>query len=142
MEAKIQPQDLRIGNLVYGVSDRIEKVVCIKEDKLTTKHYTGEFDNDYECEIEYFSPIPLSEDILKRMGFEEVDGLYVIPLKATGTFLVIKPLANYYWIEYSDAHGHIESVGLGELTSVHKAQNLYYSLTGSELTIKDINIEG
>lgn len=133
MEAKIKPQDLRIGNLVYGVSDRIEKVVCINEDKLTTKHYTGEFDNDYECEIEYFSPIAISEDILKRMGytnngqniFDHPEGYFSVRLM------------------YGKATTLGRDIRVLEIKGTHHLQNLVYDLyDGSELTITDINIEG
>lgn len=110
MEAK----ELRIGNLV----NRDGKNIVINSGY--------EIDN-YEGQ---YKPIPLTEEWLLKFGFE-------IKLKLSGHngfylngFYIIK--SNYVFellIEGS-------SVILSKIKFVHQLQNLYFALTGQELTIK------
>lgn len=63
-------------------------------------------------------PIPLTPEWLERFGFKEVDGYWYKGFFAlrNGEYFEIIDI----WIDH-----------------VHQLQNLYYALTGEELTVKD-----
>lgn len=115
--------DLRIGNHVlykpYGNRDgqpvRIEGLLGMKAFFNKRSNESGMF--------HHLQPIPLTEEWLKKMAFEG----YTIWNKG------------YFELEY----GHVSKcfqfrIGewLNDIVYVHQLQNLYYSLTGEELTIK------
>lgn len=76
--------------------------------------------------VDEVSPIELSEDWLIRMGYSKCPhALNHYRIKGH----VIWKLEGFY---FCDKNGI-------KLNTVHQLQNLYYSLTSSELTIKDIN---
>ena len=130
----LKTTDLRIGNYIYGVSDRVELISAVHENGLTTK--TPHFDDYHTDIIKYYKPIPLTEEWLINFGFLQSMALtnywsedeemnifvynevihYVIPLDHDGNFWKIKKL------EY-----------------VHNLQNLYFALTGKDLTHQKIN---
>lgn len=104
----ITASDLRIGNLVYPFSDGGETVEILAEDLTDTSH---------------LHPIPLTEEWLLSFGFfwdnkEEmlIEGFYrLTPMNKKET--------EWY---FNDFGLHIKYV--------HSLQNLYYALTGKELT--------
>ena len=102
--------ELRIGNLVYDFTDHCN--VNILAEDLT--------------DVSNFKPIPLTEEWLLKFGFDAI-------------------FSNELW---KDSFGYsLESKGLGLQYSydegtfrvyceyIHQLQNLYFSLTGEELTI-------
>lgn len=124
----IDARELRIGNLIYGVSDRIETIVKITDGgKITTYKANGIYEND----IDDLSPIPLTPEILEKCGFKKIiaDGGAV----------------GYY--EYYD-NGKYETSVLSKwgitlmgidsihIKYLHQLQNLFYALCGKELEIK------
>lgn len=130
----IKAEEVRIGNYVYihnwhsivnGIfhqSDNgVNKIIIQGDDFL-----------DYD--IKFIKPIPISPEILEKCGFEkrgeeENDVWYILPLgyffghrvAITGNFL------NGKWIPHGDNKPPLEYL--------HQLQNLYYCLTGTELTI-------
>jgi len=71
-----------------------------------------------------FEPIPLTEEWLERFGFEEDDSVgWLKRFDKSDSFFI--DLSFMYWGENSV-----------KLTHVHQLQNLYFALTGEELTIK------
>jgi hypothetical protein len=127
----IQPNELRIGNYVeyrgkYVQVNRVEK------------------DSDFQ----HCTPIPITPDILERLGFEkhphftvansrfiELGRNRVLSVECAGTPNEIiflseqsdKPVKDVICLRNYDYDGY---------TYVHQLQNLYYSLTGIELTFK------
>jgi hypothetical protein len=110
-------KELRIGNWVSWLdgSDNFE----------TT---TSSISNSYSCK-----PIPLNEDWLVKFGFaqykdpesiyysKEFEGLFNFDLRRSFGF------PNFIW-EFNDMPLFVDYV--------HQLQNLYFALTGEELTIK------
>ena len=133
MEAK----DLRIGNWFEG--DNGDKIYY----RITAKQILDFYDDPLD---DYYKPIPLTEDWLLNYGFEKViyesddfgyETNYELDIKGVG------------YISYSDdfscaLFGSKESSKneLGFLPNwdnckyVHQLQNLYFALTGEELTLK------
>ncbi len=107
----MRSNELRIGNLIQ------------KNGKI---HYTNIFTlrdikNLSIDDTDIFEPIPLTEEILLKCGFEKVAGFYSSKdeiLELTCDFIVWKPNTKKLEIKY-----------------LHQLQNLYFALTGEELEI-------
>lgn len=93
-------------------------------------------------EPERFSPIPLTPEILEKCGFEKRlhgNEWFVVCGKTSknmsGLFIEINIDDNY-----SCSIGQLNhfSHQFGEYKHLHQLQNLYYSLTGTELPINKI----
>ncbi len=102
--------ELRIGNWFIEKGD--------------VKQFDGDFYHLLGC-----VPIPLSQKWLEKFGFEysEFEDLY----QKGGYDVDTKDnvYCHFYINEYGDWYKDIEHV--------HQLQNLYFALTGEELTIKD-----
>ena len=120
----IEARELRIGNFLLFEDNSVIEVRGI--------HPSGKNIHDGKKWIEVFrlNPISLTEDWLLKFGFEyEQDGFdgvnksFITLLRVGGNHsiyqLSIKEIAILTFIE-----------------SVHQLQNLYFALTGTELTIK------
>ena len=114
MEAK----DLRIGNWFEG--DNGDKIYY----RITAKQILDFYDDPLD---DYYKPIPLTEDWLLDFGF--IIQMFGIPprfyngkLKITKDYrgFWVQPCYNFVLIKY-----------------VHQLQNLYFELTGEELTLKN-----
>lgn len=148
--------ELRIGNLVkinndllpetkgqvysvYGINERFDKefpesanVVSLRHESRNTRYV-----RTYNQFDEFVEPIPLTEEWLVKFGFEKVND----------NFMTIE--SYHYenkncWI-YLIADGfELELNTLSERNNlcrtykyVHQLQNLYFALTGEELTISE-----
>lgn len=129
----IKANELRIGNLTTG-SRGVRTVQGIRDNRIY-------FDDDEGTTVyandERVMPIPITPEWLERLGFESS----------------ISPKGHENWIKYDAKHlafvlreitpfigftyhsyGTDHSV---ELKSVHQLQNIYFALTGEELTVKE-----
>jgi hypothetical protein len=108
--------ELRIGNLVL-----IGKEVNILE--------LVDFADIYENNtIIHFEPIPLTEEWLLKMGFVYRGIYYHFPKNDIFKLEQYK-LKNAYFLKHSK-----ESLDSVRINYVHQLQNLYFALTGEELT--------
>jgi hypothetical protein len=135
----IKGNELRLFNYIFRDGLVAEVRAIIGEDNLSLIDKECGIDtyrNDGDCQ-----PIPLTEEWLLRLGFKDrtegyratgaVGGVWVIPSSFNG-----KDIALYEnWAE-----GKVWSYYLGHyglpITSVHQLQNLFWCLSGEELTIK------
>lgn len=125
-------RELRIGNYItydpkYNIPTQIKEI------------YEYGVHTGYKKAISYdnIHPIELSEDWLIRMGWKRSLNSYCFgTINEYGRFGVFieEPYKGTFKLESTDVPQKVYYV--------HQLQNLYYSLTGSELTITDINIEG
>ena len=134
----IQTNELRIGNLVYKCYPDGNEIAEVKNISASFINSLG---------ISAIEPIPLTEEILLRLGFEKDMEEFRLP-KIHGDSYGL-PFSTYeFLVRLYD--GYFDVV-LGEDASdnevhaiiipsknnqVHKLQNLYYSIFGKELTIK------
>lgn len=114
--------EFRIGNIVFDTVHR-EPIT------LTSKLIDWAFNNEKtELSPFGFEPIPLTEEWLLKLGFE-------ITWSAQGD-------GTTYELDGFPIHSHDFGKHFKEcqydvkLKYVHKIQNLYFELTGKELTIK------
>jgi hypothetical protein len=119
----MKANELKIGNFIYyGANERVlDTLLFLQLLKYTT----------------IFEPIPLTEEWLLKLGW----------VKKENVFRMSK-----YWVEFRNSKKHGVLIYFGcfnfkyriyfleifnELKYVHQLQNLYFALTGEELTIKE-----
>ena len=105
----MKAEELRIGNWVFNKAH---------ERKQLNEIYT-------DCSI--YDPIPLTEEWLLRFGFKCFD-IDEIGTYKKGVFVLVPNAKTHFTCTYS---GRM----LRFITCVHQLQNLYFALTGQELTI-------
>jgi len=115
----MKANEIRVGNLLYLVCDghhhEPDEVIWSTED--------FEF---YQCRMDDIQPIPLTEEWLECFGFERNlnDDL-------TKGQLTLQVSVNGNWFRVLD---EMRLDGI-EIKHVNQLQNLYFALTGQELTL-------
>ena len=110
----MEKKELRIGNLVsWGLGV-----------------HEWELYNYNDHDLDYAKPIPLTEEWLLKFGFDEITPkYYVLNIDENNSFT--------YYYTFSGGFWHFEFEGISiKIKYVHQLQNLYFALTGEELTIK------
>lgn len=150
MENQLKATELRLNNQVFfsdeseGVKNAIATIKGIEDDDMlkftainvtdnSTKTRISISQNTIEGwgELSQFSGIPLTENILLRLGFEK--GFHRYGLENCG-LKCHKSLKENYWI-VSQGFG-MQFTELTEIQYIHQFQNLFFSLCGEELTFK------
>lgn len=136
--------DLRIGNLVsianpekVFVGEVITNEFSISEiGQLVALGERGKW-----WRLDEIAPIPLTEEWLLKLGFEYLNTELEVKIfyKSYGVeFITIAE--NGYWTIRAGLKGNSAMWRMGNnypfINSVHQLQNLYHSLTGEELIIK------
>lgn len=125
-------RDLKIGNIVeqgYIVTIQYREGVlgCLVSKSMFSSGHDWEF-----IKMDYIKSIPLSESWLERAGFSEIDddGLFQSDQEQ------IFHLQHRYLAE--DGYDVIfDTQFLTIIQSIHQLQNIFYCLTGTELTFKE-----
>lgn len=115
----MRASELRIGNWVYSELRNMQIELFDFADIL----------NYYNANnLDHIEPIPLTEEWLVKFGFEDNGQSYEIE------YCVVR--RNYNNKVMFDLFKNGEFIH-SELKHVHQLQNLYFALTGEELTIKE-----
>ena len=128
MEAK----ELRIGNLVsdnYASDIFYAKVNKISETRV--------FYNTFHSHPKDLKPIPLNEQWLLNLGFNKDYKAGYIGIDVNDSdFVLTEPLIMGEWQkEYAFQFETGRTYKLKQIQYVHQLQNIYFALTGKELTI-------
>ena len=119
----INAKELRLGNYVSHLG--VKKVYAVQ--RLVNDSYCI-IDHDKDCapNCDNIEPIPLTEDWLEKFGFEQNE------VWGSGWHLpnMEVQIGSEFRCFYMD------SVDDVSVKYVHQLQNLYFALTGEELTIK------
>ena len=155
----MKANELRIGNLitidnsVYWL--KLRDIPLIVTHIGQTMNIKGESSHSVGCEhinqktntyyetysqfIENIKPIPLTEEWLLRFGFEKGNKVYKdafsINLLKTDLYLRKCYYGGYYWGFNLENKLDCEFNDAKSVKYVHQLQNLYFALTGEELTI-------
>mgnify|MGYP003551042984 CR=1 FL=1 len=122
--------DVRIGNLILNDYGEIQPIYGVDEKSILTKIE----ENGWSLS---FKPkgIPITEEILLKLGFEVIyRSNFTLRLDHKENF---KFGAGWNLV---NGHFHIRFIGeqFTNIKCVHELQNLYFSITGSELQIGSI----
>ncbi len=129
MESKIKPGEFRIGN-IFLLGKDMERIF-----KMEFNRY-GYMPNGVP--IEDFEPIPLTPELLEKCGFE-LDYAPQLPEVIKGNFVMnfMGINDNSDNIELSRNYSGTASYHLDVcIKYLHQLQNLYFSLTSTELKIE------
>ncbi len=151
----MKAQELKIGNLIYKKIHKKDTPLEVVEvlsidgsfDVLDVKNIGGYITE--QCPLKDFEPIPLTEEWLLKFGFKVKDrksnldtDIFYIPTFEIDYCLFYADFRLDYglYVEYTDSPFPEDDEKLYPITFgikyVHQLQNLLYSLTGEELTIK------
>lgn len=123
----MKAQELRIGNWVYWDDKTMRS-------KVNGIHPSGKYAHLENTWIDLFrcDPIPLTEEWLLKFGFVKAElEFYKKPIpSAINAFICINIKLNSYQIIQNELGFNIQT------QKVHQLQNLYFALTGQELTLK------
>ena len=118
----MKASELRIGNLLYFSNGIVpSKIVTVGRRFFSSASVNGDGDGDFEI-TPYYKPIPLTEEWLFKFGFENKKLI-------SGHLTFIYYSSNNIGIE-----GMLGTVKPRYCKHVHHLQNLYFALTGEELT--------
>ena len=115
----IEPKDLRIGNTIYDRHGNVSHI-----------HAGWFYITQDPKRLEDYSPIPLTSEILEKIGFKRIDHIHgysfysLSKSKKNRCHIDIYP-EKTSWMSYSVKH----------CKYVHELQNLVYSLKGDELEV-------
>jgi hypothetical protein len=118
----VKVEELRIGNIVYGVSDRIEKITYLTEKNLKTNLLKLDAESQL-LEHKDINFIPITREHLEKANFN---------FKQLG----FNDLSVSYGLTSGDIHFVIGNY-YHKLEYLHELQNMYYDFTKKELTFKD-----
>lgn len=129
----IQAQELRIGNKVKDENGFIFDVVGLGKGWITVDFHGNEGDVwEFDFKNSFPYGILLTEEILLKCGFEKSTdgdhffiGHYGFCFIHDGQDYCLKPLIN-------------EPMIVAYCRHLHQLQNIYYAITGQELTIKGL----
>lgn len=142
----MKTQELRIGNTIMcqcrgeHKSHTIKSIWYNDEEKL----YFVELDNGFKCNVNGISPIPITEELLLKIGFKKKRDGYLHYSDYNDEFS-IKFTLGYAFIEYANLCFNPEDVTETNYGSsfefpntlhLHTLQNIWHLLTGKELEIK------
>jgi len=126
----MEATELRIGNLVL-----FDKEEVVRVEYISSHHVIGLFGKETEHILEKgdVSGIPLTEEWLKRLGlkYQFYSDTYEINFKYDCNKIFVDLFTKHVCIDTG-----LNSVYIEHIKYVHQLQNLYYALTGEELTIK------
>ncbi len=130
--------ELRIGNLAQDNKGNLLRVAGLTEDNIS--YYIIDrskfpLQEDWKAE-----PIPLTEEWLIKLGFNESDdgNSYVLELDRRWAYLVLEEdfsMSIYDKEDLSGVNNPCFKEGISK--HVHQLQNLYFALTNEELTIEN-----
>jgi hypothetical protein len=146
----MKPQELRIGNIVevnhFEYGDMFASVTSINDVgdlclHLLDERFTKE---EYECMMNEVVPIPITDELLLKIGFKKKRDGYLHYSNHNDEFSIKFDLG-YAFIEYANLCFNPEDVTETNYGSslefpntlhLHTLQNIWHLLTGKELEIK------
>lgn len=123
----IQANELRIGNLVNSKNDGIISITNISEKSVAV----SEAHCYNHIPVEFISPIQLTEEWLLKFGFKKRKNRHLFHWENK---IVISEYKDEFENFFYPKTGYDIRFS-NEIKYVHQLQNLYFALTGAELTV-------
>jgi hypothetical protein len=132
----MKASELRIGNyikLMFNYEDY--ETIQVTSDELV----------DVDKKRADYEPLPLTEDWLLKFGFENID-------KGDNDYITYSDSNHDYYLQIDvrrkdskytildNTNYELISFSMVDIVYVHQLQNLYFALTGEELTIKQFTV--
>ena len=139
----IDIKEIRVGNALINTKDDTDCMVS-SIDKITGKISSCNGNILYDYPKEYYSRIPISEDILLALGFkkevEEIINREYYRLRLNGFCIDINKYSNTIGRDYGIHIDNLccDSVLSGDIQYLHQLQNYIYDSTKQELDITNI----
>jgi hypothetical protein len=131
----MEANELRIGNYVfYRDKDTLLEVSNIGVKGFETINYQGLVYGS--CDVNEYNPIPITKEWLLKFGFELTSNY-----PPEGKMFTYKDIKGYMLdvciaYQFISVSQNIGTVRIKNVKYIHQLQNLYFYLTGEELTIK------
>jgi len=124
----LKANELRVGNIVSTVKLNNGIVRGITDEKIMVKFK----DSTISSNIDFFYPIPLTEEILLKCGFKLSPKGFNYDKKRLSICL--------HCDSYKNGRVYFNSWCISEksIDSLHQLQNLYFALTNEELTFNNL----
>jgi hypothetical protein len=135
----MKANELRIGNLV-DLGNRIAKIIEISN--LSCVVVDLEETQDTIEDYERTKPIPLTEEWLYKFGFKDID-------KSDNDYITYTDSNHDYYLQIDvrkrdgkytildNSFDDLRDFSLVDISYVHQLQNIYFVLTGEELTLNN-----
>lgn len=147
MNTQIKAEELRIGN--YLERNGLMQVTAIHKAKIKIYDHFNKKEHEYFFLASTFKGLPITEEMLLKAGFEKTGVSFFIAIEATHAIqesLEMSPNndADGLWYVYmrqgdnkerDKYHLHDLVLLTNKLMYINQLQNLYFALTGKELTI-------
>ena len=120
--------ELRVGN--YVTTGKKEWIISVVSDSNEVRVTDGKFTAIAQIPINEIHPIPLTEEWLLNFGFDKPNSKRPYHFKKSST--------EFLWSEYQyELKCFCNDINMFSFPCkyVHTFQNIYYSITGQELTI-------
>lgn len=117
--------ELRINNLVL-IDGKVRKLTSISE--IEVMYFNERDKSTYLCTFKNVQPIPLTNEILEGIGFEKVNHIH-------GYSFWMYRKDGVICVGIYENHTEVNFKRSAHIKYVHQLQNLYFSLTNTELPI-------
>ena len=123
----MKTEELRFGNLVYDTGSKVNTI------NLEAFKYLLSYGGTNICQVK---PIPLTEEWLFKFGFEKYEHGFKEYWQLNDFQLEIHGDKFVFRVHGGESAPHLTQFFAHHTKYVHQLQNLYFTLTGEELTIK------
>ena len=135
----MEANELRIGNIICSLGQRHENGRMLEWINYEIPVDLEVLQNIISKNTDFeYSPIPLTEEWLLKFGFVKGKGAFFIEVLKTEFYFRDSYTGGYYWGFISNSDWNMcELTDVRPVNYVHQLQNLYFALTGEELTINE-----
>jgi hypothetical protein len=139
----MKPHELRLGNLVIYEAT-YHRVTGIIDDRIISEWLQAKVSDPYNAHMDEYKPIPLTKEWLIKFGFKKGNiytySINISPFEGEERLLAFTD--DYLYLREKGKKGPLHddliilwNKDLKKEFYIHQLQNLFFALTGQELTI-------